>query len=610
MGKIPVTAPDNISSSTLPESPSPTWLLIKRVWREHVLPHKSRVFIAIFFMLIVALTSASQPMVLSFAVRELMVLQHTDMRLTVAAVIISIGLTKATATYVQAMIMSRLGQNMVANLQVSLFRKLVHADLGRLQQTHSGSFVSNFLYDANLVAASISSGITGIAIQGVTVIGFIATMFYIDWKLAIIGTVVVPVVADFARKLGKTMRKATSGGMSETDNLSRLVIETLKGARTIKAFQREDAEIARAARTINKRLTHLMQGLRARIAAAPVTEAITIFGLAGVLVYASIQNLDPADLMGFITAMFLSYQPLKVLSNLSVVVSEGSTAANRIFGVMDVEPQITDAPDAKALKFNRGAIRLDKVIFHYTKDIATLDGLNLDIPAGQTVALVGPSGAGKSTVFNLIPRFYDVTGGKVTIDGQDVRSVTLASLRKVISIVTQEPFLFDDTVRANIAYGKPDAEQADIEKVARDAAAAEFIAALPQGYDTPVGEQGVKLSGGQRQRIAIARAMLANAPILLLDEATSALDSESERQVQEALARLMKGRTTLVIAHRLSTIKDADRIYVLDHGRVAETGTHDELLAQKSLYSQLYRTELTSRSHVTDKAAPLSVAGE
>ncbi len=564
-------------------------------------------------MLIVAVTSASQPLVLSFAIRELMVQQNADMRLTVAGVIIAIGLTKAAATYVQAMIMSRLGQKMVADLQTGLFHKLVHSDLGRLQQTHSGSFVSNFLYDANLIAASISSGITGIAIHGVTVIGFIATMFYIDWKLAIIGTVVIPFVAHFARKLSKTMRKATTGGMNETDNLSKLVLETLKGARTIKTFQQEDVEVARAATTVNNRLDHLMSGLRARIAAAPLTEAVTIFGLAGVLVYASIQQLDPGDLTGFITAMFLSYQPLKVLSNLSVVVSEGATAATRIFGVMDVEPKITDSTDAKPLNLEKGAIHLEEVVFHYTDDIAALDGLDLDVPAGKTVALVGPSGAGKSTVFNLIPRFYDVTSGHVAIDGQDVRGVTLASLRKVISIVTQEPFLFDDSVRANIAYGRPGATQAEIEAAARGAAAADFISALPGGYDAPVGEQGVKLSGGQRQRIAIARAMLANAPILLLDEATSALDNESERQVQIALKRLMEGRTTLVIAHRLSTIIDVDCIYVLDRGRVVEKGAHDELLAQGGLYARLYRTQFNAKSKEAgeaDEARPLPVAGE
>ncbi len=584
--------------------------LIRRVWGEHVLPHKTRVFIAIFFMLIVAIASASQPLVLSFAIRELMVLQNTDMRLTVAMVIITIGLTKAAATYVQAMIMSRIGQRMVADLQTSLFHKLVHSDLGRLQKSHSGSFVSNFLYDANLIAASVSSGITGIAIQGVSVIGFISIMFYIDLKLAIIGTFVIPFVAHFARKLSKTMRKATTGGMSETDNLSKLVLETLKGARTIKAFQQEDVEVARAATTVNNRLTHLMSGLRARIAAAPLTEAVTIFGLAGVLVYASIQQLDPGDLTGFITAMFLSYQPLKVLSNLSVVVSEGSTAATRIFSVMDVEPEITDSPNALPLKLDQGAIHFNKVVFHYMDNIAALDGLDLDVPASQTVALVGPSGAGKSTVFNLIPRFYDVTSGQVTIDGQNVRDVTLASLRNVISIVTQEPFLFDDTVRANIAYGKPEATQAEIEAAAQGAAAADFIAALPGGYDAPVGEQGVKLSGGQRQRIAIARAMLANAPILLLDEATSALDNESERQVQNALKRLMKGRTTLVVAHRLSTIIDADRIYVLDHGRVVEKGTHAELLDLGGLYARLYRMQLTSKPKEADEARPLPVAGE
>ncbi len=580
-----------------PARPAPETLATKdlalRIWREYVRPQAGQIVLAVVFMVIVAASTGGAPLVLRFAIRELFELGQRDMVLMVAAAIIGVNLVKAAATYGQAKIMSYVGQRLVANIQITLFRHLMVSDLGRLQSTHSGSFVSNFLYDANLIAEAVSSGITGVAKNGLTVIALFGVLLWLDWKLALIASIVVPFAANSARKLGKKMRRATTGGMDMTDTLSRTVLESLNGARTVKAFQQEEREVDRATQIINRRLDYMMAAIRARIAAAPVTEAITGFGIAGVISYAAYTNMPISDLMGFVTAMMLAYQPLKALSNLNVVMNQGATAARHLFGIIDVKPEIADARDAVPLRFERGEVRLENVVFHYTDETAALNGLSLEVPAGQTVALVGPSGAGKSTVFNLIPRFYDVTEGRVTIDGQDVRAVTLGSLRAVIAVVTQDPFLFDDTVCANIAYGRPGASQADIERAARDAAAAEFIEALPDGYETRVGEHGANLSGGQRQRIAIARAMLADSPILLLDEATSALDSDSERQVQDALRRLMKGRTTIVIAHRLSTIIDADRIYVLNQGRIEEQGTHQDLLARGGLYARLYHSQLT-----------------
>jgi subfamily B ATP-binding cassette protein MsbA len=317
------------------------------------------------------------------------------------------------------------------------------------------------------------------------------------------------------------------------------------------------------------------------------------------------------EFMSFLTAMLMSYQPARALSQLNVVVTEGITAADRVLGIIDIKPEITDPASAKTLKLGAGEIRLENICFDYIDGTSALKDVSFGVPAGKTVALVGPSGAGKTTIFNMIPRFYDAKVGRILVDDQDVRDVTLESLRRAIAIVTQEPFLFDDTVRANIGYGRPDASDSEIETAARDAAAHDFIMKLPHQYDTVVGESGVKLSGGQRQRLAIARAMLADAPILLMDEATSALDSESERQIQTALKRLMKGRTTLVIAHRLSTIIDADNIVVLDGGRVVEKGAHAELLAKQQLYAKLYQTQFDMPAdRDADTPPPKKAAGE
>jgi len=311
---------------------------------------------------------------------------------------------------------------------------------------------------------------------------------------------------------------------------------------------------------------------------------------------------QPGSFFAFITALLLAYEPIKRLAKLNANLQEGLAAAVRVFALLDQPPEIRDRADARPLAVSGGAIRFEEVSFAYGPGSPALDGVTLEVPAGKTAALVGPSGAGKSTVINLIPRFYDVDAGAVTVDGQDVRSVTLDSLRRQIALVSQEILLFDDTVRANIAYGRPEASDAEITAAAEAAGAAEFIAALPQGYDTPVGPRGGNLSGGQRQRVAIARAMLKNAPILLLDEATSSLDSESERHVQDALSQLMVGRTTLVIAHRLSTVIDAEVIYVMDAGRIVESGRHAELLARGGAYARLHALQFASEDEPAERA--------
>jgi subfamily B ATP-binding cassette protein MsbA len=566
--------------------------LVARVARIYMAPRWKGWTVAFLSAVAAAFFTTELVQILEPATNDLMVFHKPHAIVVLPLTIAAYALARTVAQVLQASLVNRIGNGVVGDVQVQLFERLVHADLARLRSQHSGSHVSSVLYDAGLIREAATTGVINYTQNLLIVVGAFTVMVGNDMLLSLVMVGAGPIAAWIMRRFSKRTTKAARGAMVETSALSTAIMESLDGVRVVKIENREDYEINRVAEVVRRRQGHLIKGANARARAAPATELLMTLITAGVLAYAGWRSLHGHMTVGafvaFMFALGTAAQSLRQLANLQTVFAEGMSAARRLFAALDVEPEVRQAPDADPLPRGDGEIRFEGVAFAYGPGgPPTLADVGLQVKRGETVALVGPSGGGKSTLLNLIPRFYDVTDGAVSIDGRDVRDVTLASLRRQIALVTQEPFLFDDSIRANIAYARPDATAAEIEAAARAAAAHDFIAALPSGYDTQVGEAGARLSGGQRQRIAIARAFLKDAPILLLDEATSALDAESEAQVQAALKRLMAGRATLLIAHRLSTVRGADRIYVIDQGRIVETGTHESLLRRRGLYARL-----------------------
>ncbi|MFZ5789717.1 MAG: ABC transporter ATP-binding protein [Pseudomonadota bacterium] len=604
------------NAAQAPARPSAT-ALMRRLLAEHVRPELPRLAAALFFMSVVSAATAALAWQMQAVLDHVFGAQDMGALQAVAAGTLAIFATKGFAGYGQSVLMTRMGLDIVTGLQRRLFHHIVGADLAFFHDRAPGDLVSRVVNDCMQLREALSTLLTNIGKDALTLIALVGLMFYQDWLLALIAFVAFPAAVLPIARAGRRVRRLSVGTQSETGGLAMLLDEAFHGARQVKAYGMEAAETARADAAVDRLFELQIKAGRTRSALQPVMEMLGGLAIVAVMIYGGHQVIagarTPGAFFSFITALLLAYEPLKRLAHLNAALQAGLAAAERVFALIDLEPQVVDRPDARPLAIVGGAIRFERVSFAYGPDGFALADIDIEVPAGATVALVGPSGAGKSTLFNLIPRFFDVDAGRVLIDGQDVRAVTLASLRRSIALVSQDVLLFDDTVRANILYGRPEASEAEVIAAAQAAQAWDFIRELPQGLDTAVGPRGAKLSGGQRQRIAIARAMLRDAPILLLDEATSNLDAESERAVQAALARLVRGRTTLVIAHRLATVAAADRIYVLDQGRVVETGHHDELVGLDGAYARLHRLQfrdIAAGEKTADLPQPLAQRAE
>ena len=570
--------------------------LIKRIFKTQVRRYLSQILIIFLFIIISALATAGVAWLLDPAIKKIFVEKDTKLLFVIPALIVFAFMLKSVATYMIRVKTIKVSYNVVKNIQILMADKILKSDTAFIASKHSGKFISNFTNDTGVLLGVIN----GIAISAIkeffTLIALMSLMFYQNWRLSILAIIMIPIAAFFSKTLGKRMGKYVNKSLEASEVFTKFLSEILKATSVIKIFQREEEESKNFKNVIEKRIEIMTQVERTRLGAGPVMETITGMAIAIVVFYGgylSINNqIEIGSFFSFLTALMLAYQPVRALAGVNIGISEGIMAAKRIYSLLDTANQISDNSEGKILNIKNKDIVFDNVNFAYPDGTTALKNITTKIKGGSTVALVGKSGSGKSSFINLLPRFYSVKNGTIKIDEQDISNVTLKSLRKEIAAVSQDVILFDDTVEANIAYGRLGASKEDIILASKNAAADEFIRELPDGYETIVGENGLKLSGGQKQRLSIARAMLKNSSIILLDEATSALDTESEAKVKYAIDNLIKNRTTIVIAHRLSTIKNADKIIVLSEGSLVEEGTHEELLIKSNTYKKLYTQEI------------------
>ncbi len=573
--------------------------ILLRLYKSYVKKYFNKLIISLLLSIGVAGSTAAIAWLLDPAIEKMFIAQDETMMLLIPIAIVLAFATKGTTLYFARTVLIRMGGDIVLTIQKQLASSILKSDLHTLESKHSGKYISHIMFDVGQVNHLVTNGVLNLMKDSLTLIVLVGLMFYQNWKLALFALLMMPLAAFVAKSLGKRIGKATKENTKLNASLTTYLSEMLRGSRMIKIFQQENFELDRSEKILKKNMDIKVKVGFIMIRATPIMEVLTGIMIAGFIYYSGFMILSGEmginNFFSFLTAMMLAYQPIRSLATINMLFYQGAAGAERVFNVLDIEPSIKEIEGFPNLKINTGSIKFKNVNFMYPQtDSAAIKDINISIEGGSTAALVGHSGAGKSTIINLIPRFFDANEGNIFIDEQDISKVTLSSLRKKISMVSQDIMLFDDTIRANVAYAKQNASEKEIKNACDFAAASNFIEKLPKSYETLIGENGIRLSGGQKQRISIARAVLKNAPIILLDEATSSLDSESEEKVQSAIISLTKNKTTLVIAHRLSTIIRADKIFVLNQGKIADTGTHNDLLKNSMLYKNLYSKQLTA----------------
>ena len=572
-------------------------IILKRLFKEYVRKHLKRIFLALILSIIVAGSTAGIAWLLDPAVKKIFIEKNQVFAWTIPLLIVIAFSSKGLSLYFARTNIIRIGEEVAGELQKKIATNILLSDIKTLDNRHSGKYISNVMFDTHHVRNLVSTGVLNLMKDTFSVIALVSLMFYQNWKLAFFAIIMMPLAGALAKSLGKRIGKATARAGESSGNLATFLTEIFKGSKMIRIYQKEEQENKKAEGVIDDLVEKNIKIGVVMIRATPIMEALTGFMIAGFIIFSgtliSSGELGVNNFFSFLAAMMLAYQPIRSLATINMTAFQGATAFKRISKIIDKDINIKQNSSYPKLQLKNSDISFNNVGFMYdTTNEKAIRNISLKIKGNTMAAFVGHSGAGKSTILNLLPRFYDPQEGSIQIDNQDIKKISLNSLRKNLSMVSQDVILFDDTIKNNISYAKESATQEEIEKACKFAAADDFIKKLPQGYDTLIGENGIRLSGGQKQRISIARAILKEAPIILLDEATSSLDADSEEIVQNAILNLTKNKTTLVIAHRLSTIHKADEIFVLKNGKIQNSGDHNFLIKNCNEYKSLYSKQL------------------
>ena len=570
--------------------------ILIRLYKSYTKKYLKKILLSVFFTIILAGSTSAVAYLLDPAIEQLFINQNKKMLYTIPGLIILAFALKGSSLYIAKVLMISVSQEVRKDMQVDMFNSVIIADTQLIDKKHSGKFITNLTNDIDHITNLLSIAFLNLFKDSFTLIALLGVMFYQNWKLSLIAIIMIPLASGAARTLGKRMGKVTTQQMIKAGTFISYLVEIFKNHRIIKIFQNEEYEKKRAKVVLEELKEKGQKIAEIMVRASPIMEFLTGIMIACLVYFAAIlvadNELGVSKFFSFLAAMMLAYQPVRSLATLNMTIQQGLSGAKTVLPIIDEKPEITDKENIKNLEFNTGEIVFENVNFNYTKDSETLKSVNLNFPGEKMTALVGQSGAGKSTILNLIPRFYNIHEGDIKIDQQSIYDYSIYSLRKGISLVSQDTTLFDDTVKNNIAYADLNATDEEIIEAAKNSFADEFIQKLPNKYDTLIGENGIRLSGGEKQRLSIARAILKKSPIILLDEATSSLDAETESKIQKAVSFLTEGRTTIVIAHRLSTILNSDKIYVIENGQIAGSGSHDELLNTSSIYKNFYEKQI------------------